>query len=135
MPTTKLVLTVPPNMVKEPITYRLVKDYGLMVNILRASISPDEAGHMVVELSGDREAIEGGRRYLLGANVKAASLEQDVRWSEEQCTHCTACVSVCPSGALDVDRGTMLVSFDSEKCIGCELCIPVCAYRAMEIRV
>ena len=135
MPTTKFVLTVPPNMVKEPITARLVRDYDLMVNILRASISPDEAGHMVVELSGERDAIERGRRYLDKVNVRVESLEQDVRWSKELCTHCTACVSVCPSQALSVDRTTMEVSFDGEKCIGCELCIPVCAYRAMEIRV
>jgi len=135
MPKTKLVLTVPPDMVKEPLTWRLIKDHDLMVNILRASISPDEAGHMVVELSGERDAIEGGQRYLASCNVKVESLEKDVAWSEERCTHCTACISVCPSGALILDRDTMLVTFDSEKCIGCELCIPVCAYRAMEIRV
>ena len=135
MPTTKLVLTVPPDMVKEPITYVLVKNHDLKVNILRASISPDEAGHMVVELEGDRDAIESGRRYLDSVNVRAESLDQDVRWSEELCTHCTACVSVCPAGALIVARDTMKVSFESDKCIGCELCIPVCAYRAMEIQV
>ena len=135
MATTKLVLTVPRNMVNEPITSRLVRDHDLLVNILRAQIKPDEAGHMVVELEGDRAAIEGGRRYLDSINVRVESLEQDVRWSEELCTHCTACTSVCPSGALAVDRASMRVCFEVDKCIGCELCIPVCAYRAMEVHV
>jgi len=135
MTKTKLVLTVPPDMVKEPLTTTLVRDHGLSVNILRAQISPDEAGHMVVELSGDRGAIESGRRYLDSISVKMASLDQDVRWSQELCTQCTACITVCPSGALSVERETMVVSFDVEKCIGCELCIPVCAYRAMEVHV
>jgi Fe-S-cluster-containing dehydrogenase component len=48
--------------------------------------------------------------------------------------HCTACISVCPTAALQVNRADMTVSFDSEKCIGCELCIPVCIYKAMEIQ-
>jgi ferredoxin len=135
MPTTKLVLTVPTNMVKEPITSRLVRDHNLMVNILRAQISPDEVGHMVVEIEGDREAIESGRRYLASVNVKIQSLDQDVRWSADLCTHCTACTTVCPTGALSVDRKNMQVSFAIDKCIGCELCIPVCAYRAMEVHV
>ncbi|MGZ3494021.1 MAG: 4Fe-4S binding protein, partial [Thermodesulfobacteriota bacterium] len=47
--------------------------------------------------------------------------------------HCTACISVCPTKALDVQRLNMEVSFKRDKCIACELCIPVCPYQAMEI--
>lgn len=32
----RLVLTFPPRLVEEPITYRLIKDYDLVVNILKA---------------------------------------------------------------------------------------------------
>ena len=135
MPKTKLVLKFPPGLVNEPIVYRLVKDYDLVINILRASITPDEAGHAVIELEGGRDAIEQGRQYLESCGIEVDSLAQDVRWSDERCTMCTACVSVCPTGALSLDRSTMQVSFDEELCIGCELCIPVCAYRAMEIHV
>ena len=134
MPSEKLVLTFPPRLVREPITYRLVKDHDLKVNILRASISPDEAGHMVVELEGTKEQIEGGCRYLEDAGISWQPLSKDVHWREDRCTHCTACVSVCSSAALYVERPSMTVAFDSEKCIGCELCLPVCIYKAMEIR-
>ena len=130
----KLVLTFPPRLVQEPITYHLVKDHGLMVNILRASISPDEAGHMVVALEGTREQLDDGRRYMEGTGISWQPLSKDVCWREDRCTHCAACVSACPSGALHLDRSTMKVSFDSDKCIGCELCIPVCMYGAMEIQ-
>lgn len=134
MPSEKLVLTFPRRLVQEPITYHLVKDHGLMVNILRASISPDEAGHMVVELDGTRSQLENGRKYMEDAGVSWQPLSRDVLWREERCVHCTACVSVCPAGALPLDRSTMKVSFDPEKCIACELCIPVCMYGAIEIR-
>jgi Fe-S-cluster-containing dehydrogenase component len=129
----KLVLRFPPKIVRAPVTYHLVKDHDLMVNILRANISPDEAGHMVVELTGTKEQLRGGHKYLKESGVEVQPLEKDVRWLEERCVHCTACISVCPTAALDVDRETMKVAFESEKCIGCELCIPVCGYKAMEI--
>lgn len=135
MPSEKLVLRFPPRTVRDPIVYRLVKDYDLKVVILRASISPDEAGHMVLELDGNRAQIESAHEYLESQAVTWQLLSADVRWREDRCVHCTACISVCPSGALILDRGAMTVSFDNEKCIGCGLCIPVCGYKAMEISV
>ena len=135
MAKTKLVLRFPPSLVNKPVVYRLVKDFDLEINILRATIRPDEAGHVVLEMEGDREGIEKGREYLEGCGITTESLSQDVRWSQERCTHCTACVAICPTEALTVDRRTMEVAFVQDQCIGCELCIPVCAYRAMEIHV
>ena len=60
-------------------------------------------------------------------------LRQDVKWHEDRCVHCTACVSICPPKALELDRTRMEVSFKKDKCIACELCLPVCPYQAMEI--
>jgi len=134
MASEKLVLTFPRGNVRVPVVYHLVKDYDLKVNIMRASISPDEAGHMVVEISGDKRRLEAGRKYIESAGVSWQPLSKDVHWLQERCTHCTACVSVCPTSALWVKRPEMEVKFDSEKCIGCELCIPVCIYKAVEIQ-
>jgi hypothetical protein len=53
MKKTRVVLSFPPSNVEEPVTYRLIKDYDLVVNILRASIDPGKQGRMVVELSGE----------------------------------------------------------------------------------
>lgn len=133
MPSKKLVLTFPPRLVREPAMYWLVKEYDLMVNIIRASITPDETGHLVVEIEGTPEQLEAGQGYLEKLGVLSEPLSSDIRWSEEKCVHCTACITTCPSGALQLDRESMRVSFDSDKCIGCELCIPVCGYGAIEI--
>ncbi|MDO8785807.1 MAG: 4Fe-4S binding protein, partial [Syntrophales bacterium] len=65
--------------------------------------------------------------------VEVQPLAQDVKRHEERCTHCTACISICPTKALDIDRTRMEVSFKQDKCIACELCIPVCPYQAIEI--
>jgi Fe-S-cluster-containing dehydrogenase component len=39
----------------------------------------------------------------------------------------------CPTRALDVDRDSWKVSFDSEKCIVCFSCLETCIYNAMSV--
>ena len=130
----RVVLTFPPNLIEQPIAYNLIKDYDLMVNVLRGNITPREQGRLVVEMSGSKKNIDAGMNYLSGLGVEVQSLAQDIKWHEDKCTHCTACISTCPSKALDVDREEMTVSFVKDKCIACELCVKVCPYKAVEIQ-
>ena len=60
-------------------------------------------------------------------------LEKDVVRNEQRCTHCGACVTMCPTGALYKDIHTREVHFDPDRCIACDLCVPVCPPRAMEV--
>jgi ferredoxin len=131
--TKRIVLRFPKRLVERPITYRLVKDYDLEFNILRASITPEQEGVMVIELKGNQAEYDRGVEFLLKAGVKIQSLSQDVTRNEERCTHCGACVTVCPPGAFRVDPKTRMVIFDNKKCIACGLCIPACPPRAMEV--
>ena len=129
----RIVLSYPPHLVDQPIISKLVKDYDLTVNIMRARITPKEEGRLVLELIGKRAGLEAGFKYLSDLGVEVQSLAQDVKWHEDRCVHCTACIGICPTKALDVSRTNMEVSFKRDKCIACELCIPVCPYHAMEI--
>jgi Fe-S-cluster-containing dehydrogenase component len=133
MSKTKVVLNFPPQLIDQPIIYRLVAEQGLKVNILRARITPKEWGNMVVELNGKKTRIEEGLDFLRELGVEVELLAEEVKWREERCIHCTACLAPCPTQALHVDRGTMMVAFDKEKCIACELCLNVCPYQAVEI--
>lgn len=129
----RVVFNYPSHLVDQPVISKLVKDYDLTVNILRAQITPREEGRLVLEITGKRAMLESGFQYLREIGVETQPLAQDVKWHEERCTHCTGCISICPTHALDVDRKSMEVSFHRDKCIACELCIPVCPYQAMEI--
>ncbi|MDI6751748.1 MAG: NIL domain-containing protein [bacterium] len=129
----RLVLTFLKETVEKPITYHLVKDYDLMVNILSAKIEPNEEGRLVVEISGKKENLSQGMDYLRDLGVSVQPLASDVRWNEERCTHCTACIPICSSQALVVDRKTMIVSFNPDFCILCGLCLRACPYQAIEI--
>jgi len=129
----RVVLHFPPRLVEQPIIYKLVKDYDLVLNILKASVTPKEEGLMVLELSGSRQDYDRGIQYLNEAGVRIQSLGQDIVRNEARCTHCGACVVVCPTGALAVDPKTRMVNFYEDKCTACELCVLPCPPRAMEV--
>jgi len=129
----RIVLHFPKRMVDRPIVSRLVKDYDLEFNILKALITPEEEGLLVLELSGEQPEYDKGIRYLTKTGVKIQSLSQDVLRNEERCTHCGACVAICPSGAFELDPVTRRVNFYNEKCVACGLCIKACPPRAMEV--
>lgn len=131
----RVVLHFPHPLVDQPIIYRLVKDYNLMFNILKASVTPKEEGLLVLELSGEEEDYDRGVRYLTRVGVELQPLSRDMYRNEERCTHCGACVAICPTGAFVVDPSTRLVRFIDEKCIACGLCIKACPPRAMEMRI
>ena len=123
----------PRRLINQPIVCGLVKRFGLEFNILKASVTPKEEGLMVLELSGAADSLDRGMYYLQEAGVQVQPLSQDIMRDEARCTHCGACTSACPAGALEIDRSTMVVVFDNEKCIACELCIKTCPTRAMEL--
>ena len=129
----KVVLTFPYKLINQPITYHLIKDCNLEVNIIRARISPREEGRLMIEISGKEESLRKGMDYLEKLGVEVQSLAQDIRWLDEKCTHCTICIPICPTEAMVLDRNEMTVIFDQDKCIGCGLCVPACPYKAVEI--
>ena len=130
----RIVLTFPHRLVDKPIIYKLVKSYDLVFNILQARITPKEEGLLVLELTGKKENYANGIKYLNSLGVKIQPLSQDVTRNDSRCTHCGACITVCPTSALALDPKTMKVNFDSEKCIACELCVRACPPRAMVVK-
>jgi len=129
----RIVLHFPHRLVDQPIVYKLVKDYDLQFNILKAYVTPQEEGLMVLELVGEDDNFNKGIEYLGSCGVKIQPLSQDVIRNEAKCTDCGACVPICPTNALVIDPLTRKVHFYDNKCIACELCVKVCPPRAMEV--
>ncbi len=129
----RIVLHFPRRLVDRPIVYRLIRDYNLEFNILKASVTPDEEGLMVLELRGKQEDYDKGIRYLTKTGVRIQSLSQNVIRNEERCTHCGACITICPTGAFELEPLTRRINFYNEKCLACGLCIKACPPRAMEL--
>lgn len=118
----------------QPIMCRLAREFNIDFNILKASVTPKEEGLLVVELTGQAEDYDRGQKYLEQTGVEIQLLSQDVVRNENRCTHCGACVVLCPTGALSIDSDSRMVKFDDAKCIACDICVTSCPPRAMEIR-
>ena len=129
-----LSLRFPKEIVDEPITVNLVRDFDLSFSILKATIYPRKEGFMVLELSGQPSNYKKGVRYLKGLGVKVESVGQDIKRDDDRCFQCGACTAVCPTGALHIKRPEMEVLFDENRCSACELCVSTCMARAMSVK-
>ena len=128
-------LRFPPQQAQEPLIYKLVKEFDLVVNLLRARIEPNETGHAIIEISGSRSDINRALEFIRKSGVQTASLSSEIRRHESRCTHCGACTAICPSGALAVDRETDMIVFHRDKCVACQGCILACSFDVMEVSV
>lgn len=131
----KLVLSFPENIVTKPITYRLVKEFNLEFNILRAEITPDMEGKMLIELRGDKEKIEQSIKYLTDTGVSVQEAAKDIIIDKNLCVDCGVCTSICITQALCLDEKTSKLKFNKEKCILCELCLNCCPVSAIKVNI
>jgi len=70
-------LTFPPALIQEPIVYRLVKDFDIVINIRRAEVKADH-GWIALELEADERALERGVKWLKDKGVQVDPIERDV---------------------------------------------------------
>ncbi|MFN4226646.1 MAG: NIL domain-containing protein [Candidatus Ratteibacteria bacterium] len=127
----KFVMHFPPELVDKPMISGIVKKYDLEFNILKAFVSPEEEGTLVIAFSGKEGDIFDAISELKNKGVKIQLIESDIKMVRERCTDCSVCIGLCPTGALYIDKETYQVKFQPEKCIACELCIKGCPTKAM----
>ena len=127
------VLKFPKENIDQPIICKLVKEYGVEFNILKADITLQQEGVMVLELMGHKAKVDQGIRYLKGVGVQVEKVAAGIRRDDEKCFQCGACTGICPTGALSIQRPDMAVLFEPDKCSGCGLCVAVCPVRAMAV--
>ena len=126
------ILNFAGNLVEQPILSEMIRNHEVAVNILQASITPEEDGTMFIQVEGETPKVEGAFEYLRTVGVRIIFPAKNLIWDDTKCTHCGACVAQCLPKALSVDSTTGEVSYDCEKCIACELCIPACPFGALE---
>jgi len=73
----RLRLTFPPHLIQEPIVYRLVKDFDIVINIRRADVKADY-GWVALELDGEEAQLERGVKWLKEKGVQVDPIERDV---------------------------------------------------------
>ncbi len=133
MYTKKIVIRYPADAVAQPVVYRLVKDFDLQFNILKARIDQRREGLLVLDLCGSKENFDKGIAFLKECGLKIEALSKSVTRNLDRCVHCGACIAFCPTAALHFDTDSPQIVFEPEKCSGCEICVKACPPRAMEI--
>jgi len=133
MKSKRFVLTFPPDATGEPITYNLIKKFDIMVNIVRADVSPGKIGHLVMEMTAPAKVLKEGMEYIRQQKVECEPIDKKITCREDLCIHCGACSAVCFAGALTMGRHTAELSFEPEKCVVCELCLTACPLKLFSI--
>lgn len=111
---------------EKPITYSLIHDYDIKINILKAEVTPGKEGHLLIDMEGAAENVTQAIAYLKNENVEIVPLNKQITVDNDQCIHCGACTAVCFSQAMNMNRETWQVEFYPDKCIVCGLCISAC---------
>jgi ABC-type methionine transport system ATPase subunit len=70
-------LTFPEELIREPLTFQMAREFDVLPNIRRARVT-ETTGELVLELEGTPENIERGIEYLEGKGVQVTAVEGDV---------------------------------------------------------
>ena len=128
-----MVLRFPADTVNEPITYTLIKEYDVLINILNADITHGKEGNLLIEMIGSKENVGRAMDYLQDKQVEISPVVKTILFNESACIHCGACSSVCFPGALNMDPDSRKLLFSPEKCVACELCIKACPLQLFQL--
>ena len=73
----RVKFTFPQEMIKEPVIWRLGRDFDLVTNIRRADVTEDR-GWVVLELDGEMDEIERGVRWVVDQGVRVDPVAGDI---------------------------------------------------------
>jgi ferredoxin len=127
----RVTLIFPRRSVHIPITYRLAKDFNVAANIIRAQVTPNQVGTLVVELSGDIDQLDAALEWMQSQNIGISLVSREIVIDEDVCVHCGLCTGVCPTEALNLHPETFQLNFTRSRCVVCEQCIPTCPVQAI----
>lgn len=70
-------LVFPQKLIKKPVIYSMAKMYNVIPNIRRARVT-ETVGEVTLEISGTKQALEKGIRYLERQGVKVEPIVGDI---------------------------------------------------------
>ncbi|MBY9005863.1 MAG: 4Fe-4S binding protein [Candidatus Lokiarchaeota archaeon] len=123
--------TVPLGLIKNIDDYsRIINEilkHNVSFNILKFSTTPEGINLL---LDVPEEKIKTITESLTKNNI-LVNKKGRVVIDEDICIDCGACISLCPTDALNF-KDDLSVNFSEEKCIGCLLCIDSCPRFAIQ---
>jgi len=127
----KLVLNYDSARVSEPILATVIKETGLLLNVLHAKIN-SQGGQIIVSVDATEEQIQKVISLFASRGVRVEELRDVIVLNRESCIDCGACLSLCPTQALYFTP-EMKVELREERCVYCKLCVQACPVRALTL--
>ncbi len=73
--TRRLSLTFPPALIKEPVIYRVSKEFDLVPNIRKARVT-ETTGEVILDLQGREEDLKKGIAYLVDRGIRVEEVRE-----------------------------------------------------------
>jgi NAD-dependent dihydropyrimidine dehydrogenase PreA subunit len=127
----KVLLRYSTQRATEPILASVIKQTGVLLNILYADIT-SRGGEILLSIDAPEQDVEKVIGLLKQRGVEVQELKRAIQLDEEKCFSCGACLSLCPTRALRL-ADDYSVKLEEDKCIYCEICVPSCPVQALKI--
>lgn len=125
----KMLLRFDHQIVKKPLIAEVVLETGILVNINKATIDVT-GGELIINVP-DKDTKKVIKSFKL-RGVEVTTLEKPITRTDEECVHCGACISVCPTNVFRYEADSS-VSLDYKECIQCGVCITACPHNALKL--
>ncbi len=129
--TKKVLLKYSADRVKEPVLASVIKETGVLLNILYAEVSSG-GGKILIAIDAPEAEISGIIGLFERSGIEAQEIKRAIALDEEKCFDCGACLSLCPTGALRL-ADDYSIKLDEDKCIYCGICVPACPVKALVV--
>lgn len=125
----KIKIYISSEILTKPIMAEAILETGVLLNISQAHF---DRSHGEVVADVDKETFELICKSLMNKGAKVTKLDTPIRWDENECVECTACISVCPTKVFSRGDDFSLL-LDEAKCIQCATCVDMCPHNALSL--
>ncbi len=123
----KIVLKFSQRIMQNPLLADVVLKTGVRINIDRAFVDASVA-EIVIDVPD--EDVEKVAATFRDHGVVVHEMDTPIRFEEEECVQCGACISVCPLEVFSCNEdGT--ISMYLKRCVLCKTCITMCPHGAL----
>jgi len=122
------------NNMHDSVSYILVSRFDIAPVILQAR-TDGSGGRMILSMKGPEDRIEDAAAHLRSIGIEIEPMSNYVKRDETRCIDCGSCVSVCPTNAFELDKGTWDVVLDTSKCMACGSCLSACSTHALTLKM
>ena len=129
----KVILSFPAETAELPLTYVLVKQFDVQINILKASIEAGKSGTLFLELKADNDKLQEAFAWLEENGITISPIVSRISYDDKKCIDCGNCASACVTQALTIAKPDWKLKFDPEKCVLCKLCLKTCPLQLFKI--